>query len=332
MYKTLQLRIVKPIILTMLFSIFSLSYAMGQGDDCASATVISECTVVSGTTAGGTLGAEDTFLPADICATALNRTVWYTFTATSTATYTLTISGQVCTTSSGIDVGVLTGACSGPYTSVACGTGVPPSAFTFPAVMGQQYFIVINTAAADTCTFDLEICAYCNASLVASATNGVYPMQVNFTSTSPWAINYYWQMGVFGATFTSPNASFTYDEPGTYTVTLIADDGVCSDTATITITVTGASAITIPNVFTPNQDDVNDFFRVDCIGISSLEGKIFNRWGEQIHEWSGVNGGWDGHTFPAGVAVPEGSYFYYILAEGTDGKSYNEKGIVTLLR
>lgn len=166
----------------------------------------------------------------------------------------------------------------------------------------------------------------------ANPTTGSTPLNVFFGngSTTGPGISYTWDFGN-GNTDTIFEPSQVYGQTGTYTVTLIVTDGVCSDTATIVIIAIGESVIIIPNVFTPNGDGSNDMFMVGGENLEEVEGEIYNRWGQKLYEWNSVTGGWDGRTL-SGELVPDGTYFFIINAKGTDGKEYFEKGTVTLIR
>jgi gliding motility-associated-like protein len=70
------------------------------------------------------------------------------------------------------------------------------------------------------------------------------PMQ--FTNQSLNATQYHWDFGVATVTNDTSNLSnptYTYTTAGTYTVTLIANPGSCSDTSTITVTVAPGPAV-----------------------------------------------------------------------------------------
>jgi gliding motility-associated-like protein len=90
--------------------------------------------------------------------------------------------------------------------------------------------------------------------------------------------------------------------------------------------------ITAPNVFTPNADGTNDYFKMSFIGalqVSYL--KIYNRYGQQVFETKQLSDYWDG-TFN-GSKIPAGTY-YWVL-EGAD--SYRKErvvksGSITLIR
>ena len=92
------------------------------------------------------------------------------------------------------------------------------------------------------------------------------------------------------------------------------------------------STLNIPNSFTPNNDGFNDVFKVKDghRSIVKFHGYIFNRWGKKLFEWTDINQGWDG-TYH-GTPVADGVYFCYIDAKGADGRKYNIKKAVNLIR
>ncbi|MFQ5335831.1 MAG: gliding motility-associated C-terminal domain-containing protein, partial [Flavobacteriales bacterium] len=119
----------------------------------------------------------------------------------------------------------------------------------------------------------------------------------------------------------------TYGEPGTYEITLVVyDENGCPDSMTITIEVLLPSELTVPNVFTPNGDGINDVFTIKNTAIASMHGSIFNRWGRKIYEWDGTDNFWDASGYNAGV------YYYIVTAVGVDMKEYELKGYVTVIK
>jgi gliding motility-associated-like protein len=92
--------------------------------------------------------------------------------------------------------------------------------------------------------------------------------------------------------------------------------------------------LNIPNVFTPNGDLVNDYFETTISNfkqLKQLNGIIYNRWGQQIYEFSVPNGQWwDGNY--QGNQCQEGVYFYILNVETKNGKTQNFHGTVTLIR
>lgn len=92
------------------------------------------------------------------------------------------------------------------------------------------------------------------------------------------------------------------------------------------------STLLMPNAFSPNGDGINDIYKAKSghQGITDFHAYIYNRWGQKLFEWTDVDGGWDG-TYK-GKPVKQGVYFVLVKAKGSDGKTYNIKRDVNLLR
>tara|TARA_R100001015_G_C4617292_1_gene173547 strand:+ start:550 stop:1638 length:1089 start_codon:yes stop_codon:yes gene_type:complete len=87
------------------------------------------------------------------------------------------------------------------------------------------------------------------------------------------------------------------------------------------------------NVFSPNGDGQNDVFELSDLAeheLDDVEVQIFSRTNTLIHSWKGVYGYWDGKGRD-GTLAPEGIYFY-IVNISKEGKLYQKKGTVTLIR
>ena len=94
---------------------------------------------------------------------------------------------------------------------------------------------------------------------------------------------------------------------------------------------TNKSSITIPNIFTPNNDGINDVFKIASKNITTLNCKIYNRWVILVYELTKFNEVWDGRT-TSGLQCTTGVYYYVLTATGEDGKEYDDKGFVQLLK
>lgn len=121
----------------------------------------------------------------------------------------------------------------------------------------------------------------------------------------------------------SPVATTTY-------VLVCTDDNGCSGRASITIYVNRDKVFYVPNAFTPNDDGINDVFRIYSEGVQQADVFIFDRWGEKIYEWSGMDGGWDGRT--RGSRAEPGAYVYFVKLRWLDGQEKSEKGSITVIR
>jgi len=118
---------------------------------------------------------------------------------------------------------------------------------------------------------------------------------------------------------------------GIYTDTLSTLAG-CDSIVITDLTVKLTGTVTIPNVFTPNNDGKNDFFyleQLDCIETFNIN--IYNRWGIKIFESDKVTVDWDGRV-SSGMAAKDGVYYYILKIKTTDGKEVEKTGFITLLR
>ena len=127
------------------------------------------------------------------------------------------------------------------------------------------------------------------------------------------------------------NLEFNPEDIGTNEVYIVLTNTVtgCNDTVFFDIDIQGVPEIS--NVFTPNSDGVNDYFFFGEFGMNTVSVEIYNRWGQMVYAWDGADKSWNGIDI-SGKSVPEGVYFYSLVAEGADGHYYDEKGSVTLLR
>jgi PKD repeat protein len=83
-----------------------------------------------------------------------------------------------------------------------------------------------------------------SASFMANVNSGAAPLTVHFTDKSGGSpTGWNWDFGD-GSSSTLQNPVYTYNTPGTYTVTLTATDGAQSDTTSADIVVTNPLAIT----------------------------------------------------------------------------------------
>ena len=64
--------------------------------------------------------------------------------------------------------------------------------------------------------------------------------------------------------------------------------------------------------------------------IVEFHAYIFNRWGQKLYEWTDISSGWDG-TYN-GSPVKDGVYYVLVNARGADGKVYNIRRDVNLIR
>jgi gliding motility-associated-like protein len=115
---------------------------------------------------------------------------------------------------------------------------------------------------------------------------------------------------------------------GTYTVTAVNKCGTDADTIEIKQIF---CEIMVPNAFSPNNDGINDVFRVlGNVGrMENFRLSIFSRWGELMFHTTDKYKGWDG--IQAGHPALMGTYVY-MLEYSIDGTPYLKKGNFHLIR
>lgn len=204
---------------------------------------------------------------------------------------------------------------------------------SFPAVAGTTTYTVIGTDANGCVNTDQVTVTVLATPVVGISPDilvGYPPMVVTFDNSSSNATSFTWNYGN-GATGTSSGTVSTvnsYSEVGSFTVTLEGSNGVCSDDATVTITVLPYpdAIISPPNVFTPNGDGNNDVFTIDVKFGKTMLVQIFNRWGNLMYEINDFSKNWDG------ADASDGVYFYKYFVTDMNDKEYAGHGNVTLIR
>lgn len=132
--------------------------------------------------------------------------------------------------------------------------------------------------------------------------------------------------------FTTQDLDYTFLDEGTQYVQYIGSnaDGSCeyiSDVYEVTI---GESQLLIPNAFSPNDDGVNDEWKVAYRSLLEFDCYIFDRNGQQVCHLTSPDQGWDGKV--GGKTVKSGVFFYVIEAKGTDGKKYKKSGDINVVK
>lgn len=111
------------------------------------------------------------------------------------------------------------------------------------------------------------------------------------------------------------------------------------DTST-TVNVVFMCELTIPNVFTPNNNDPNnDFFFIKRLHKTFYDKSVFtvyNRWGVEVYtngQYGINNSWWKGKDSKFGKDLPEGVYYYVLdVHNKVNNQSENYKGTVHIFR
>lgn len=218
--------------------------------------------------------------------------------------------------------------------------------FAFANVEAQENMPAISpTATITTATGETqEVTEY----------SGSAPLQVhlapNVENPEGYEAYYEWRFYKEGTSIEEPylvrheeETDFTFNEAGGHCIALIAyfmngndtivkyDTDYWMDATPIRISIS-TSKLDFPNAFSPNGDGMNDIYRAktDYQSIVEFKAVIYNRWGQKLYEWNNPAGGWDG-TYK-GNPVKQGVYYVQVTAKGADGRRFNIKKDVNLLR
>ncbi len=134
-------------------------------------------------------------------------------------------------------------------------------------------------------------------------------------------VDFNWQDG-------SHSASFNVSDTGIFTVTVNNICGIAQQTIVVR---KGLCQLQIPNSFSPNDDLLNDVFRMRYpYAIENFQMIIYNRFGQKIFTSYNITKGWDGKF--TGRPQTRGVYVWMISFRDIDGETKTLKGTVYLYR
>jgi len=152
----------------------------------------------------------------------------------------------------------------------------------------------------------------------------------NFINLSTGADSYLWVFGD-GENSTKRDVNHFYKSTGEFDAMLYASTKFgCVNISTAKVNAIVKPLADVPNAFTPNGDGKNELFYVRGYGISKMNLRIYNRWGQVVFETDIQEIGWDGKF--KGSPQPMDAYAYTLTVEFGDGTKLTKKGDLTLIR
>ena len=148
--------------------------------------------------------------------------------------------------------------------------------------------------------------------------------------------NYYWDFGDGTTSLSKDPGPHHYpilSEEKIYTVKLIIKNlAGCYDTAFNNVRVLKSCYIAVPNAFTPNGDNLNDFlYPVNAYKADNLEFSVYNRVGQRVFHTTDWTKKWDGTI--NGDPQDAGVYVWTLKYTNHDtGKKVFQKGSTVLIR
>lgn len=135
---------------------------------------------------------------------------------------------------------------------------------------------------------------------------------------------------VSSLTLTDDASGDIFNQVYIYLVKANANDPVLNQSVSNEIRVIKDPNIYYPSAFTPNDDGLNDIFKLGGQYVTGFNMKIFDRWGELLFTSQDIGQGWDG-TY-RGKPMPEGTYVFSADLTDLAGRTFNRAGSIVLLR
>ncbi len=150
------------------------------------------------------------------------------------------------------------------------------------------------------------------------------------TGVGTSGFSYHWEPSYGLSDTASANPVAYPDVATTYTLIVQTDQG-CELRIPVAVNVE-AEDIYIPNAFSPNADDINDYFSIiNSCGFELTYFRIYNRWGQMVWETNDITEGWPGtfNEVPCGMGV----YVWVVVGRNSyNNQSVMKKGNVSLIK
>jgi gliding motility-associated-like protein len=200
------------------------------------------------------------------------------------------------------------------------------------------YDVTLTVTTTNGCSATLTIPDYINVSPVPVA-SFIYTPQtimelhpdVTFASNSIGATSWLWDFGD-GAFSNTENPIHPYADTGIFCITLLVTNNAgCADTTVGCLYIQPEYSLYIPNAFTVNGDGLNEMWQLYGRGVTKLEVRIFDRWGEEIYFFDDLEKGWPG-TKQNGSVCKQDVYVFRVVATDPSNNEHTILGRVTLLK
>jgi gliding motility-associated-like protein len=176
-----------------------------------------------------------------------------------------------------------------------------------------------------------------NAAFSALPQSGSAPLEVTITNQSTGVSNFEWYLN--NAPQNNAFTGFSADTSGSYEIMLIAWQYApeCADTAYQTVVVYDSLVVQIPNVFTPNNDGINESFSITSNQAVTCAYVITNRWGNVMAQGTVSASAGVSTSLWNGANASEGVYFYNLEirvldVDCTENCSLKKTGFLTVGR
>ncbi len=211
-------------------------------------------------------------------------------------------------------------------------SGKEPQTVAYNSPGSYTVSITVNNHTTITRQDYIKVYPYPDATFSWSDTAEIGSYTVVFTSalqepdTIPHQYQWFLEDGGTGDTRVIVHS---FKEQGQYRAVLIVSNPVgCADSSMRLVEV--IDVLDCPNVFSPNNDGINDYFIIHSNGVTVYHLQIFSRTGIKVFQAEAPTIMWDGRN-QSGQELLPGTYYYVIKpVQGTN--RFEKTGFVELYR
>lgn len=208
-----------------------------------------------------------------------------------------------------------------------------------PLKTGSKYIVSLNISLADSCVYAVKnLGALFTSSVFSQGSFGVPALlpQIKFTSSTFYVDKINWtlmsdsnfiangneQYLTIGSFETFPDTTSLY-----FPYSFVPGIGNSYNSAYYYVDdvkiIEKNSSLMLANVFTPNNDGINDIWKCDFSEFENVNCTIYNRWGSLMYQTDKKVVQWDGRT-TSGESCNAGTYYYIIQTETEKYKGFFE--------
>ncbi|MBL7941702.1 MAG: PKD domain-containing protein, partial [Flavobacteriales bacterium] len=206
----------------------------------------------------------------------------------------------------------------------------PQHTYTTPGLYDISLIATTDMGCSDTLEVENYVEAY-NLPIagfnMSPEVTTIYEPIITFIDDSFDASAWFWAFGD-GTDATQPNIQHTYAEAGTWHITLtVWNEHGCTDDVTDVVVIDDIFDIFVPNAFTPDDDDINEYFKPAMSGTAFIERyrfQIFDRWGTIIFETEDPNAAWTGNVRNGEYYAKDDAYNWQVIVQL---KGYDEERV-----
>lgn len=149
----------------------------------------------------------------------------------------------------------------------------------------------------------------------------------------PVGYNYFWYDAPGGNLLFNGNPYYTGVLYAPHDYYVQSEDIYCKSLYSIIhVTIDHCGVMAVPNIISPNNDGVNDYFKISAIDAQDIKCIIFNRWGGLVYESEGTSFSWDGKIQNSNEPASDGVYYYIAYIILYDGEKTQLSGFFHLIR